>query len=123
MRITFKKHTGVKQTARLKKKLRIRKKVAGDTAKPRLCIFRSAKHIYAQIIDDAKGTTIASASTLDVDGLKGANKESAQKIGEAIAKRALEKKIKSVVFDRNGYLYHGRVKSLADGARAAGLEF
>lgn len=123
MRITFKKHTGVKQTARLKKKLRIRKKVAGDTAKPRLCIFRSAKHIYAQIIDDTKGTTIVSASTLDVDGLKGANKESAQKIGEAIAKRAMEKKIKSVVFDRNGYLYHGRVKSLADGARAAGLEF
>ena len=123
MRATFKKHTGVKQTARLKKKLRIRKKVAGDTAKPRLCIFRSAKHIYAQIIDDAKGTTIVSASTLDVDGLKGANRESAQKIGEAIAKRAIEKKIKSVVFDRNGYLYHGRVKSLADGARAAGLEF
>lgn len=123
MRITFKKHTGVKQTARLKKKLRIRKKVAGETAKPRLCIFRSAKHIYAQIIDDTKGTTIVSASTLDVDGLKGANKESAQKIGEAIAKRAMEKKIKSVVFDRNGYLYHGRVKSLADGARAAGLEF
>ena len=123
MRITFKKHTGVKQTARLKKKLRIRKKVAGDTAKPRLCIFRSAKHIYAQIIDDTKGTTIVSASTLDVDGLKGANKESAQKIGETIAKRAMEKKIKSVVFDRNGYLYHGRVKSLADGARAAGLEF
>ena len=123
MRVTFKKHTSVKQTARLKKKLKIRKKVSGDTVKPRLCIFRSAKHIYAQIIDDVKGTTIVSASTLDIDGLKGANRETAQKIGEAIAKRAIEKKIKSVVFDRNGYLYHGRVKSLADGARAAGLEF
>ncbi len=123
MRVTFKKHTGVKQTARMKKKLRIRKKVSGDTAKPRLCIFRSAKHIYAQIIDDANGKTLVAASTLDVDGLKGANKETAQKIGETIAKRAIEKKIKAVVFDRNGYLYHGRVKSLADGARAAGLEF
>ena len=123
MRATYKKNTGIKQTSRLKKKLRIRKKVAGETAKPRLCIFRSAKHIYAQIIDDVKGVTIVAASTLDVEGLKGANRESAQKIGEAIAKRAKEKNIKSVVFDRNGYLYHGRVKSLADGARAAGLEF
>ncbi len=123
MRITLKKHTSVKQSARMKKKLKIRKKVSGDATKPRLCIFRSAKHIYAQIIDDANGKTLVAASTLDVEGLKGANKETAQKIGAAIAKRAIDKKIKSVVFDRNGYLYHGRVKSLADGARAAGLEF
>ena len=123
MRVTFKKSTGVKETSRMKKKLRIRKKVSGDATMPRLCIFRSAKHIYAQIIDDVKGVTIVSASTLDIEGLKGANKETATKIGETIAKRAIEKKIKSVVFDRNGYLYHGRVKSLADGARAAGLEF
>jgi len=123
MRVTFKKHTSEKQTARVKKKLRIRKKVSGSAEKPRLCVFRSAKHIYAQVIDDASGKTLVSASTLDLDGVKGANKTSAQKIGEAIAKRAIEKNIKAVVFDRNGYLYHGRVKSLADGARAAGLEF
>lgn len=123
MRVTFKKATSFKQTSRMKKKLKIRKKVSGDMTKPRLCIFRSAKHIYAQIIDDAKGVTLVAASTLDVDGLKGANKETAQKIGETIAQRAIEKKIKAVVFDRNGYLYHGRVKSLADGARSGGLEF
>ena len=123
MRITIKRQTSTKQKSRLKKKLRIRKKISGSTEKPRLCIFRSAKHIYAQLIDDTNGQTIVSASTLEIEGVKGANKNSAQKIGEEIAKRAIEKKIKSVIFDRNGYLYHGRVKSLADGARAAGLEF
>ncbi len=123
MRVTFKKQTSVKQTSRLKKKLRIRKKITGSTEKPRLCVFRSAKHIYAQLIDDTNGKTLVSASTLEVEGVKGANKNSAQKIGETIAKRAIEKNIKTVTFDRNGYLYHGRVKSLADGARAAGLEF
>lgn len=123
MRIRTTKHTAVKAVAREKKKLRIRKKVKGSTERPRLCIFRSAKHVYAQVIDDVTGKTIVSASTLDTDGTKGANKEACTAIGKEIAKRALGKSIKSVVFDRNGFLYHGRVKALADAARAAGLEF
>ncbi len=123
MRLTIKKSASVKQVSRTKKKLRIRRKITGSTEKPRLSIFRSARHMYAQIIDDSKGVTLVSASTLDVDGLKGSNKTSATGIGKEIAKRALAKNIKEVVFDRNGYLYHGRIKSLADGAREAGLKF
>ena len=103
--------------------MRIRKKVIGSVERPRLCIFRSTKHIYAQVIDDASGVTIVSASTLDVDGLKNANISTAKAIGQEIAKRALGKSIKAVVFDRNGYLFHGRVKALADGAREGGLSF
>ncbi len=123
MRLHIAKHTSHKESSRLKKKLRIRKRVHGSTERPRLCIFRSARHIYAQIIDDVTGQTIASASTVDVEGLKNANKDTATAIGKEIAKRAQAKNIKSVVFDRNGYLYHGRVKSLAEGAREAGLDF
>jgi large subunit ribosomal protein L18 len=123
MRLHIPKHTSHKESSRLKKKLRIRNRVHGSTARPRLCIFRSARHIYAQIIDDATGTTLASASTIEVEGMKNANKDTANAIGKEIAKRAQAKKIKSVVFDRNGYLYHGRVKSLAEGAREAGLDF
>jgi large subunit ribosomal protein L18 len=123
VRLTFSKHTSVKEVSRQKKKARIRSKLAGSTERPRLCIFRSSKHIYAQVIDDATGTTLVAASTLDVDGLKNANKDTAAAIGKEIAKRAMEKNIKAVVFDRNGYLYHGRVKAIADGAREAGLEF
>ena len=123
MRVTIKKSASVKEVSRTKKKLRIRRKITGSTEKPRLSIFRSARHMYAQIIDDSKGVTLVSASTLDVDGLKGSNKTSAAGIGKEIAKRALAKDIKEVVFDRNGYLYHGRIKSLADGAREAGLKF
>lgn len=123
MRLTTRKHSSVKDVARQKKKARIRRKLAGDAARPRLCIFRSTKHIYAQVIDDVTGQTLASASTLDVDGLKNANKETASAIGKEIAKRAQQKNIKAVVFDRNGYLYHGRVKALAEGAREAGLQF
>ncbi len=117
------KHTSPKETSRLKKKLRIRRRLHGSDERPRLCVFRSARHIYAQLIDDAAGVTIVSASTLTVDGLKSANKTSAAAIGKEIAKLALGKNIKSVVFDRNGYLYHGRVKALAEGAREAGLTF
>ena len=108
----------------MKKKLRIRRRVIGETERPRLwCIFRSARHIYAQVIDDSSGKTLVAASTLDVEGLKNANKDTAKAIGAEVAKRALSKNIKAVVFDRNGYLYHGRVKAVADGAREAGLDF
>lgn len=123
MRLSSRKHSSVKEVSRQKKKMRIRKKVTGSLERPRLCIFRSTKHIYAQIIDDTKGATLVSASTVDVDGLKNANINTAKAIGAEIAKRALVKNIKSVVFDRNGYLYHGRVKALADGAREGGLSF
>ena len=91
---------------------------------PRLCVFRSAKHIYAQIIDDVNGVTLASASTLEKDfGAYGGNKEAAAKVGKLVAERALEKKIETVVFDRGGFVYTGRVKELADGAREGGLKF
>ncbi len=123
MRIRTTKHTATKAVAREKKKLKIRKKVVGSAERPRLCIFRSTKHVYAQVIDDATGTTLVAASTLDTDGVKGANKDACAAIGKEVAKRALGKNIKSVVFDRNGYLYHGRVKALAEGAREGGLEF
>ena len=106
---------------------RIRKYVSGTPEKPRLCVFRSNKNIAAQIIDDVNGVTLASASTIDKalkESIKyGGNKEAAKVVGEAIAKRALEKGIEEVCFDRGGFLYHGRVKELADGARAAGLKF
>jgi large subunit ribosomal protein L18 len=107
--------------------LRVRKKLSGTAERPRLNVFRSNKHIYAQVIDDTKGITLVSASTLDSE-LKeklenGSNIEAAQKVGELIAKRAKEKGINTVVFDRGGYLYTGRVKALADSAREAGLEF
>lgn len=123
MRLTTNKHSSVKEVARMKKKARIRRRVKGTEERPRLCVFRSARHIYAQIIDDATGRTLVSASTLDVEGLKNANKDTATAIGKEIAKRAQSKNITAVVFDRNGFLYHGRVKALADGAREAGLNF
>lgn len=116
-----------KITARQRRKYRIRNKVHGTSERPRLSVFRSAKHIYAQIIDDAEGKTLVAVSTLcgDLDGsLKEDSKsEAAKKVGALIAKVCLEKKIEKVVFDRNGYLYHGRVKALADAAREAGLKF
>jgi len=107
---------------------RVRKSVRGTDAKPRLSVFRSARHIYAQLISDESGRTIASASTVAgelKDQLSGktGNKDAAAKVGELIAKRAGEAGISSVVFDRNGFLYHGRVQSLADAAREAGLKF
>ncbi len=114
-------------SGRLKRKSRIRKKVIGTSERPRLCVFRSTSHIYVQVINDQDGRTLAEASTLSPD-LKGeikhgGNVESAQKVGALVAKRALEKDIKKVVFDRNGNLYHGRIKALADAARSAGLDF
>ena len=112
---------------RVKRHERIRKNISGTPEKPRLCVFRSNKNIAAQIIDDVNGVTLVSASTID-KALKeeigyGGNKDAARKVGEAVAKRALEKGIEEVCFDRGGFLYHGRVKELADGARAAGLKF
>ncbi len=107
--------------------LRVRKRVRGASGRPRLSVFKSLKHIYAQIIDDDMGKTIAAASTLDRD-LRGRldkydNVEAAKAVGKLIAERAQSKGIKRVVFDRSGYIYHGRVKALADAARQAGLEF
>ena len=105
---------------------RIREKVAGTSERPRLNVYRSLNHIYTQVIDDASGTTIASASTVSKksEGKKaGGNVAAAKEVGKLIAERAKEKGIKKVVFDRGGYLYHGRIKALADAAREAGLEF
>ena len=114
-----------KNKARLRRHLRVRKKIQGTTERPRLNVFRSSKHIYAQIIDDVRGVTLASASTLDKDLSieNGGNVEAARQIGELIAKRAKANGVSNVVFDRGGYLYHGRVQALADAAREAGLEF
>ena len=110
--------------ARAKRHYRIRNKISGTPECPRLNVFRSSKHIYAQIIDDTKGVTLCAASTLekDFEGA-GGNKEAARRVGEAIAAKAKEKGITDVVFDRGGYVYHGRVAELADGARAGGLNF
>ncbi len=110
--------------ARAKRHARVRAKISGTPERPRLNVFRSAKHIYAQLIDDVNGVTLASASTMDkeFEGA-GGNVEAARKVGQMIAKRALDKDINEVVFDRGGYLYHGRVKELAEGAREGGLNF
>ncbi|WP_102264863.1 50S ribosomal protein L18 [Mesobacillus jeotgali] len=113
-----------KNATRRKRHGRVRAKLSGTEARPRLNVFRSNKHIYAQLIDDVKGVTLASASTLDKEiNVEGNNLEAAKQIGELIAKRAVEKGYKSVVFDRGGYLYHGRIQALADAARENGLEF
>ena len=108
--------------ARIRRKKHIRKVVIGTPERPRLCVFRSAKHIYAQIIDDENHKTIASASSQKSDG-SGGNRDGAKAVGAAIAAAAKEANITSVVFDRNGFLYHGRVAALADAAREAGLNF
>ncbi len=110
--------------SRLKRHKRVRAKISGTAQKPRLCVFRSNSNIYAQIIDDVAGKTLVSASSLDKDFEgSGSNKEAAKKVGLAVAKKALDNGIETVVFDRGGYLYHGRVKELADGAREGGLKF
>ena len=113
--------------SRQKRKKRIRKNIAGTHERPRMSVFRSASHIYAQIINDIDGKTLVAASTVEGEfsttGKKGGNREAATIIGKMIAKRALDKGITQVVFDRNGFLYHGRVKALSDGAREAGLQF
>ncbi|MCS7174545.1 50S ribosomal protein L18 [Pseudothermotoga sp.] len=113
--------------SRIKRHLRIRKKVRGTSERPRLSVFRSEKHIYAQIIDDSKGHTLVAASTLDKELRNKLTKtygiEAAREVGRLIAQRALNLGIKKVVFDRGGFKYHGRIKALADAAREAGLEF
>ncbi len=113
-----------KRDRRERIRLRLRKKLAGDAARPRLAVFRSLKSIYAQVIDDASGQTIVSASSLEKDaGAKGAYAAAAKAVGALIAKKAKDKGITRVVFDRGGYLYHGNIKALADAARENGLEF
>ena len=103
---------------------RVRRKVSGTAECPRLCVYRSNSNVYAQIIDDVKGITLVSASTLDKEvKTKHSNKEAAKEVGALVAKRAIEKNIKTVVYDRGGYIYHGVVKELAEAAREAGLEF
>ena len=118
-------NTSPRLKARLKRKKRIRKNIFGNQDRPRLSVFRSSKHIYAQIIDDTSGSTLVSASTLDNDLKEAEGKKSqiAKAVGNLIGKRALDKGIKKVVLDRNGFLYHGRIKALSDGAREAGLNF
>ncbi|MDR6226941.1 50S ribosomal protein L18 [Desmospora profundinema] len=113
--------------SRKRRHMRVRKKIMGTVERPRLNVFRSAKNIYAQVIDDMNGHTLVSASSLDAEvkevGIYGGNVEAARKVGELLAKRAQEKGIDQVVFDRGGYLYHGRIKALAEGAREGGLNF
>lgn len=121
------KRSKIKYESRLRRKKRIRKKVFGTELKPRLSVFRSLKHIYAQAIDDTKGRTIISASTLDKE-LKGKlkntkNKEAAFEVGKLIGQRLLNKGLSQLVFDRSGYKYHGRIKALAEGARSTGIKF
>jgi large subunit ribosomal protein L18 len=119
-----------KRDRRYRISLRLRKRIAGTPERPRLAVFRSVSHIYAQVIDDAAGTTLVSASTTEpalkaklTDGAKGGNLAGAKAIGAAVAERLKAKGITRVVFDRGGFLYHGRVKAVADAAREAGLEF
>ena len=113
-----------RKATRQRRHLRVRRKISGTAECPRLCVYRSNANLYAQIIDDVAGNTIVSCSTLDKDvKTKHANKEAAKEVGTLIAKKAAEKNIKTVVFDRGGYIYHGVVKELADAAREAGLEF
>ncbi len=117
----------VKSLARTRRQTRVRRRVQGTDARPRLCVFRSGKHIYAQVISDQTGRTLAAASTLSptlkANLKQTANREAAKEVGTLIARLCQERAIRAVVFDRNGFLYHGRVKALADAARAAGLEF
>jgi large subunit ribosomal protein L18 len=119
-----------KDDRRRRIQLRQRKRIAGSTERPRLSVFRSVSHIYAQVIDDMSGKTLVSASSIDAalkgafpKGVRGGNIKGAEAIGKAIAERSIEKGIKRVVFDRSGFLYHGRIRAVADAARKAGLEF
>ena len=108
---------------RIKRHTRLRKKISGTPECPRLSVFRSNAHIHAQVIDDVNGVTLAAASSVSLKLANGGNKEAAEAVGRAIAEAALAKKIEKVVFDRGGYIYHGRIQVLADAARAAGLKF
>ncbi len=118
----------IKKERRIRRKMRVRKKVSGSPERYRMTVYRSLKHIYAQIIDDTQNSTLVSACTVEKEavaamGTEGTKSDSSKIVGALIAKRALEKNITSVAFDRNGYIYHGRVKALADAAREAGLQF
>ncbi len=122
MKLRVSKHRDAKSANRLKKKIRIRKTVNGTSERPRLCVFRSSKHIYAQVINDVEQKTILTVSSLKLDQ-KLNGKDMAKHVGKAVAEASIKQGIKSVVFDRNGFIYHGRVQSLADGAREGGLSF
>ena len=124
MKLKFSKKVSNRVKARLKNKARIRKNVIGSTERPRLTVYRSTKHIYAQIVDDSTGSTLCSASSLSAK-LEGSNssKNAAFEVGKLIAETAKGKNISKVVFDRSGYIYHGRIRSLAEGAREGGLNF
>lgn len=113
-----------RKVERNRRHIRVRKKISGTAERPRLCVYRSNKNLFVQVIDDVNGVTLVQASTLDKEvKTKYANKEAAKEVGALIAKRAIEKNIKSVVYDRGGYVYHGVVKELAEAAREAGLQF
>ena len=111
------------KSQRIKRHIRVRGKISGTAERPRLCVFRSEKNIYAQIIDDVAGNTLVAASSVEKDFGSGSNKEAARKVGKLVAERAVAKGIEEVVFDRGGYVYHGRVQELAEGAREGGLKF
>ena len=112
-----------KNVSRVRRHARVRAKISGTSEAPRLCVYRSNKNIEAQIIDDVKGVTLVASSSMSLKLENGSNIEAAAKVGQDIAQKALAKKIKKVVFDRSGYVYHGRVKALAEAAREAGLDF
>ena len=122
IRIQMRKRSPLKLRKRLRNKARLRKKIFGTPERPRMVVFRSQRHIYAQLIDDFSGKVLAAADTLKM-GVKGSNCGGAEQAGQKIAESALNKKIKKVVFDRNGFIYHGRVKALAEAARKSGLVF
>lgn len=124
MRLKFRKKMSDRLKSRAKAKVKIRKKIEGTAERPRLSVFRSSKHMYAQLIDDVAGKTLVSFSSAKVDGLKStSNCDAAKAVGANIANAAKSKNITKIVFDRSGYVYHGRIKALAEGAREAGLEF
>ncbi len=122
MKLRVSKHAAAKVANRLKKKIRIRKTVKGTSERPRLCVFRSSNHIYAHVINDDQQKTILTVSSLKLD-VKLNGKDQAKAVGKAVAEESIKKGIKAVVFDRNGFIYHGRIQFLADGAREAGLNF
>lgn len=124
MRLKFRKKMSDRLKSRAKAKVKIRKKIEGTAERPRLSVFRSSKHMYAQLIDDVAGTTLVSFCSSKVEGLKStSNCDAAKAVGANIANAAKSKNITKIVFDRSGYVYHGRIKALAEGAREAGLEF
>ena len=122
IRIQIKKRNPLKLRKRLRNKARLRKKIFGTSERPRLVVFRSQRHIYAQLVDDVSGKVLVAASTLKLDS-SGTNRAGAEQTGRRIAEMALDKKIQKVVFDRNGFIYHGRIQALADAARKSGLIF